>query len=119
MIKLFLALCSLLFLAQLGIAQNAAECYGSEFRLRNSMESSQDGENGQILEYINGVLDICLNGTYVSVCNDTDIDPLEVARIACQYMGYYGLCTSSMFIPVIQFETLIFRNFRVLCCIWR
>ena len=104
MIKLFLALCSLLFLAQFGVAQIALdECYDSDIRLRNNMESSEDIGNGQIVEYITGVLDICLNGTYASVCNDTDIDPLEVARIACQYMGYYGLCSSFKFIPVIQF----------------
>ena len=87
MTKVLLLALFLLFVVQLAKGQ---DCFGSQFRIRNRMENSfpNNDETGTI-EIVYGILDICFNDTYTTVCNTTDVNPLEVARIACQSLGYY------------------------------
>jgi hypothetical protein len=44
-------------------------------------------------DYITGTLEICQNNTLLHVCGDSSyqIDRMEVARLACNDRGYYGM----------------------------
>ena len=89
MTKLFLFTLSLLFVVQLARNQ---DCHGSQFRIRNRVNNSVLADDGTgTLDSVYGILDICFNNTYTSVCNTTNVNTSEVARIACQNLGYdYG-----------------------------
>ena len=88
-----LVLCSLqLLLFGLSRAQNPMDdnCFDSEFRIRDINTVTEDFGNGDLGELIFGVFEICVNETYTTVCNSTGVDAFNLARIACDYMGYQG-----------------------------
>ena len=89
MSRLFLAISLLLISVEFGQTQSDYYCYGNEFRLRDSVDSVTDLGNGRTFESTYGSLEICVDGTFVSVCEEGDLNTTEVAMIACQNMGYY------------------------------
>ena len=73
-------------------AQPEYFCSNGDLNIKNRMEDSQEAEFGTY-ETVSGVLEICYNNSYSNVClNTSDVNATEVARIACNYFGYYGKC---------------------------
>ena len=90
MSKLFLATISLLLiLVESGKAQENFNCYNSEFRLRNSIDDVQDIGDGRTYESTSGLLEVCVNGSYTTLCGGGEFNETEIAKITCQYLGYY------------------------------
>ena len=63
-------------------------CVTGDYRLRNSTTNDYDN-----YEEIEGPLEICLDGTYIPVCGDTDAASVNISQlsmIACNGLGYPG-----------------------------
>ena len=70
---------------------NAREyCTNGDLNIKNGTDDSQGTKFGTY-ETVSGVLEICYNNSYSNIClNTSDVNATEVARIACNYFGYYG-----------------------------
>lgn len=80
-------LCILFIVAVRG--QDADFCFSNDVRITDSVETSEPIGNGLINETVYGLLEICVDGVYRSVCNGSGIDPEDIARRACENLGYY------------------------------
>ena len=88
MMKILLVIVLVLFLNL--INAQSEYCYNGDLNINNSTEDSQGTEFGTY-ETVSGVLEICYNNSYSNIClNTSDVNATEVARIACNYFGYYG-----------------------------
>ena len=57
-------------------------CFNGQTRLVNNYTTS-DG----IYEYINGTVEVCVDGQYVPICGDNISD---IATRSCNGIGYFG-----------------------------
>ena len=92
MMKILLFVILLVPIPNMINAQPEYFCSNGDLNIKNRMEDSQEAEFGTY-ETVSGVLEICYNNSYSNVClNTSDVNATEVARIACNYFGYYGKC---------------------------
>ena len=94
-------------------AHSKHDCSNGNLNVKNRMEFSQEAEFGTY-ETFSGVLEICYNNSYSNVClNTSDVNATEVARIACNYFGYYGKCLyllinlSILFTIILQMQVMV------------
>ena len=67
------------------------ECQSGDVRL--DFEETYTSE--QSVEFIHGILNICVNGNFYKVClNESlvEFNFTEIANLACQQLGYPGMC---------------------------
>ena len=72
-------------------------CMDGDSRLYNNYTNMLNRDYEYVTE-LNGVLEICYNGTYRGVCYGNTYDEQEVAETVCSSLGYTGsmcciLCT--------------------------
>ena len=69
-----------------------SECaYTGQYRLAGNQTGVYTVESIVSIPYIYGVLQICVNGTYYSVCTNSsysNVDTLETASFVCGQLGY-------------------------------
>ena len=92
-------------------------CYNGDLNIKNRTDDSQGTEFGTY-ETVSGVLEICYNNSYSNIClNTSDVNATEVARIACNYFGYYGKYCNFLLLATL----LSFCKHRIIqwyCCFW-
>ena len=102
MMKILLVIVLVLFLNLINV--QSEYCYNGDLNIKNRTDDSQGTEFGTY-ETVSGVLEICYNNSYSNIC--LNVNATEVARIACNYFGYYGKC----FYLLIDLSILFIYNY--------
>ena len=75
-----------------------SECQDGKSRLVNTSITTTYNDNGTLVNAITGLIEVCYNGTWQTVCYDGPDQFTEGNRravnFACQDMGYDGMGTS-------------------------
>ena len=81
----FLWLCTLL----------SSECEDGKSRLVNSSVTTMNSDKGTVVNTITGLIEVCYNRTWLTVCYDGPDASVEgnrrAVKFTCQDMGYDGM----------------------------
>ena len=74
------------------IATSLPSCYNGQTRLADNYTTC-DG----VYEYINGTVEVCVDGQYVPICGHSDYGieaniTDDIGTSVCYSIGYYGEC---------------------------
>ena len=72
-----------------------SECADGRSRLVNTSVTTTINDNGAVVNSITGLIEVCINGTWLTVCYDGPDHFTEGNRravnLTCQDMGYDGM----------------------------
>ena len=74
---------------------SVAECQDGNSRLVNPSISATYNSNGTVNNTITGLIELCINGTWLTVCYDEyqfTEGNRKLIHSTCQNMGYDGMC---------------------------
>ena len=64
-------------------------CEEGTVRLTNKQTYSEYLNSTEYVQVTSGILEVCVNGTNLQMCNSSDVDP-TLADTVCYYLGYDG-----------------------------
>ena len=73
-----------IILVVLSLGVQSQDCVDGEFQLANNFTQTPYKNNGDYVKEFIGILEICYNGTYYSVCSGGQ----QIAELACSNLGY-------------------------------
>ena len=73
-----------------------SECEDGKSRLVNTSVATMSSDYGSVVNTITGLIEVCYNGTWLTVCYE-GLDQFtegnrRAVNFTCQAMGYDGMC---------------------------
>ena len=78
-----------MYFATYSLLHFVERCKEGTVRLANQQTYSAYLNSTRYVEVTSGILEVCVNGTNLEMCNSSDVDP-TLAETVCYYLGYDG-----------------------------